>query len=522
MGDTEHAQDAKDTLNFLALFTRPCAGYAIGCTLGSMSAYIPTIGLEIHAELKTRTKMFCNSKNDPDEVRPNVNVCPVCMGFPGTLPVPNYEALRHVLSVGVAVGGALADYTEFDRKNYFYPDLPKGYQISQYKYPLVKGGALAGVELTRIHLEEDTARSQHLSRSLEKKQDVSSTPREDTEWSIIDFNRSGIPLMELVTEPVIHDAKTASFFAQELQRLLRTLSAGEANMEKGQMRVEANISICKDSAKFGTKVEVKNINSFKAVEKAIAYEIERQENLLDRGESVVQETRGWDENKGVTFSQRAKENSDGYRYFPEPDIPKFKLSRIAEFSTESLCKSMPELPWQKRSRYILLGLKETETEILVADQIYADFFDAEILKHLKAEEIQIGSNYLLSDIRGFGAGESELKNIRGGKFAEVISLLGEGVISSRGAKDLLAGLLKDGGNPREEAGKRGLLQIQDSTALSGIADQVIRDNEKVSVEVKKGKIEGIKFLIGQGMKKSKGTANPSELERILKQKLGIE
>lgn len=267
------------------------------------SEYKLTVGLEIHAELKTKTKMFCNSKNDPEEKRPNVNICPVCMGHPGTLPVINKEAVKHVIKLGLAVGGEIADFTEFDRKNYFYPDIPKGYQISQYKYPLVKGGSVAGVALTRVHLEEDTASSSH-----------------DTgDYSLVDFNRAGVPLMELVTEPVIHSAEEASRFAKELQLLLQYLGAGEANLEKGEMRVEANISVSKEDGKFGTKVEVKNLNSFKAVEKAILFEMDRQIELLEGGEKVAQETRGWDEHKEVTFSQRKKEDSHDYRYFPDPD-----------------------------------------------------------------------------------------------------------------------------------------------------------------------------------------------------------
>ncbi|HEY4493117.1 MAG TPA: Asp-tRNA(Asn)/Glu-tRNA(Gln) amidotransferase subunit GatB, partial [Candidatus Paceibacterota bacterium] len=304
-----------------------------------MPNYLPTIGLEIHAELKTRTKMFCDSKNDSDEVRPNVNICPICTAQPGTLPTINREAVKHVLKVGVACGSNLADYSEFDRKNYFYPDIPKGYQISQYKYPLVSGGSLNGVALTRIHLEEDTARSQHGSTG---------SPQDAGDFSLIDFNRAGLPLMELVTEPVMHDAKTAGNFARELQLLLRYLGASEANMEKGQMRVEANISVAQNvngkAQKLGTKVEVKNINSFRAVEKAIEYEVKRQIEELEGGGVVVQETRGWDDAKGKTFSQRKKESSHDYRYFPEPDLPKLKLSEVAEFTTEGLKKGLPELP----------------------------------------------------------------------------------------------------------------------------------------------------------------------------------
>ena len=282
-----------------------------------MSDYKATIGLEIHAELKTKTKMFCNSKNDPDEKRPNVNICPVCMAYPGTLPTVNFEAVKHVVRVGCAINGEIADYSEFDRKNYFYPDIPKGYQISQYKFPLVKGGMLNGVKITRVHLEEDTARSSH----------------DQGNYSLVDFNRAGVPLMELVTEPVIHTAEEASAFAKELQLLLQALGAGEANMEKGEMRVEANISIApktdnesrisnNEKEILGTKVEVKNLNSFKAVEKAIIYELKRHEEMLEKGEKIIQETRGWDENKEVTFSQRAKEDSHDYRYFPRPGYPK--------------------------------------------------------------------------------------------------------------------------------------------------------------------------------------------------------
>ena len=241
--------------------------------------YKPTIGLEIHAELKTKTKMFCACKNDTDEKRPNVNICPVCMGHPGTLPVINKEAVKSVLKVGLAVGGKLADFTEFDRKNYFYPDIPKGYQISQYKHPLVSGGELLGVKITRIHLEEDTARSSHETKD---------------ESSLVDFNRAGVPLMELVTEPVMHSAEEVVKFGQELQLLLQYLGVAEANMEKGEMRLEANISLSKDQS-LGTKVEIKNLNSFRSAERAIEYEIKRQTEILEGGEKIVQETRGWDD-----------------------------------------------------------------------------------------------------------------------------------------------------------------------------------------------------------------------------------
>src|SRR3989344_7843479 len=357
--------------------------------------YTPTIGLEIHAELKTATKMFCNSKNDPDESRPNVNVCPVCMGNPGTLPVVNKEAVKSVLKVGLALGGELADFTEFDRKNYFYPDIPKGYQISQYKYPFVSGGELNSVKITRIHLEEDTATSLH--------SDATSYKLPAT--SLLDFNRAGVPLMELVTEPVIHSAKEAADFAREFQLLLRYLGVAEANMEKGEMRVEANISITRSdlspdlrSDLLGTKVEVKNLNSFKVVEKAIEYEIKRQTKILEEGEKIAQETRGWDEQKGETFSQRQKEESHDYRYFPEPDIPKMKLSEFPEFSIEALKKELPELPKAKRERYTKdFEIKKNDIEIFIQNKKLAEFFEvvAKILGEKKL--IQLSANYIIND-----------------------------------------------------------------------------------------------------------------------------
>lgn len=316
--------------------------------------YLLTVGLEIHAELKTATKMFCACLNEPDAA-PNSHICPVCTAHPGSLPVINEEAVRKVLLVGKAVGGVLADYTEFDRKNYFYPDIPKGYQLSQFEHPLVRGGELGGVRLTRIHLEEDTGRSEHKG-----------------ETSLVDYNRAGVPLLELVTEPTIHAPEEAGVFAKELQLLLRTLGAGDANMEKGEMRVEANISVSKDGG-LGTKVEVKNLNSFRSVERAIAFEAKRQERLLESGGAVVQETRGWDEAKQETFSQRKKEGSADYRYFPDPDLPSLRTSEIPALQNLVL----PELPAERRARYAALGFLQTQDIAqLTGDFELAQFFDA--------------------------------------------------------------------------------------------------------------------------------------------------
>lgn len=476
-----------------------------------MSDYRPTIGLEIHAELKTKTKMFCACRNDADEKGANVNICPVCMAHPGTLPVINKDAVHKVLLVGTALGSTLADYSEFDRKNYFYPDIPKGYQISQYAYPLVKGGSLRGADITRIHLEEDTARSQH-----------------EGSTSLVDYNRAGVPLMELVTEPVIHDAETASSFARELQLLLRYLGAGDANMEKGEMRVEANISVSK-TGELGTKVEVKNLNSFRSVERAIAYEIDRQIAALESGETIMQETRGWDEVKLVTFSQRKKESSEDYRYFPEPDLPKLVLSEITEFSTESLTKSLPVLPWDRRNVYTdIVRLRSEDADYLVREPLLGDFFDM-ARKYLEVtkvdsmdgiESAKLVANYILSDIAGKReAGdlpEEWLKDEHNARrLAMLITLIQKGLLSSRGAKDTLVHMFTNVDEPEAIATAHGLMQKSDEGFLKEIVLQVIKMNPTVAVEYKAGKEAAMQFLVGQGMKLSKGAANPGVLRQHL-------
>jgi aspartyl-tRNA(Asn)/glutamyl-tRNA(Gln) amidotransferase subunit B len=493
--------------------------------------YIPTIGLEIHAELKTISKMFCPCGNDPDEEKPNVNICPICLGHPGTLPVLNMKAIEHVLRMGVAVDGTLADFTEWDRKNYFYPDIPKGYQISQYKFPLVSGGELSGVALERIHLEEDTAQSTH---------DIEVGPRGQT--SLVNFNRAGVPLMELVTKPVIHDATTAVRFAKELQLLLRYLGVSEANMEKGEMRVEANISVSSPAdmkaGRFGVKTEVKNLNSFRSVERAIEYEIGRQIALIEKGEKVVQETRGWDDSKNETYSQRSKESSHDYRYFPDPDIPKMKISEIPEFSVASLSKDMPELPWVKRDRYQKeYGMTDKEVAVFVESPRIAGHFES-IIKESgipnDKEFTRLATNYLLTDYLGllkkekFDDPESLISSITPYNFAELMLMIKDGQISSRGAKDLLnlavQSYIKDkkvfSSSFKDLAEKHNLLQKSDAADIEPIIEKVIADSAKVVAEYKAGKIASLQFLIGQAMKVTKGAANPTVIKELLVKKLG--
>ena len=480
-----------------------------------MTQYLTTIGLEIHAELKTRTKMFCDSKNDPDEIQPNINICPVCMGHPGTLPVINKEAVKHVLKVGIALGGEIANYTEFDRKNYFYPDIPKGYQISQYKFPLVKGGELNGVKITRVHLEEDTGKSTH----------------EKGEYSLIDFNRAGVPLMELVTEPVIHSTEDAVNFARELQLVLQYLGVAEANMEKGEMRVEANVSVSRETEtadsrrkKLGTKVEVKNLNSFRSVERAIGYEVKRHIALLEKGEKVVQETRGWDEHKEITFSQRQKEDSHDYRYFPDPDLPKLIISELPEFTKEELRKEIPLLPNEKRIFYKKeFDLKEGDTEIYIMRPKLGNFFE-EVVKLLKGKSsIALASNYIVSDLVGIikkennnNSGEIIFSPL---EFSKLIGLVASGKISSRGAKDILVLMHACGGDPETIAKDKNLLQNSDENLLKLTAEKLINLHSKVVEDYKNGKESALQFLVGQMMKETKGSANPVVAKQIFEELL---
>ena len=482
------------------------------CILNLME-YQVTVGMEIHAELRTKTKMFCASKNDPNEKHPNINICPVCMGHPGTLPVINNEAVRLVHRVGLALGGEIQKFSRFDRKNYFYPDLPKGYQISQYKYPLVLGGVLNGVRITRVHLEEDAGKLMHDSGG---------------KFSLVDFNRAGVPLMELVTEPDIKSAKEAKKFAEELQLTLQYLGASEANMEKGEMRCEANISVSKTN-EMGTKVEVKNLNSFRAVERAIEYEVKRQIEFLENGKKVMQETRGWNENKEETFSQRSKESAHDYRYFPEPDLPPMEFS---DKYSEELRATIPELPAEKRKRLAdEYKLEAKAVEILINDRVLAAFWEkvaSELREWIHEEGIthpptfetamKLTSNYFTSDLLGLIKEKeipvSELL-VDPENFAELIKMLINKEINSRVAKDVLRVMVEQGGDPSTIVENKGLKQIGDEVELSSMIKKIIYANPKAVADFKAGKQQSLQFLVGQIMKETKGTANPEIIRAVL-------
>ncbi len=478
--------------------------------------------------------MFCDCVNDAKETHPNVNVCPICMGHPGTLPAPNTQAIESVLRLGMVLGGDIPAVSKFDRKNYFYPDLPKGYQISQYDRPLIAGGLLCGVRIRRIHLEEDTGRLIH------NEPDSGSSPGRRA--SLVDFNRAGVPLMELVTEPDIANADDAVKFAKELQLIVRYLGVSDADMEKGQLRVEANVSIRPNSDRFvadstafdknsgdtslGTKVELKNINSFKALHDAIEYEIKRQAETLERGEKVRHETRGWDDAKRATVSQRHKEEAHDYRYFPEPDIPPLDMSK---FDLTALRKGIPEMPAAKRSRFAReYGLEPEVTELLIVDRGSAEFFE-EAVSELKTEdnknlatEIRLIANYLNADLRGLmteeGIGFDELK-LTPENFADLIELISHGKLTSRGAKDILAKMVETGEDPNTILEREGLHQVSDEAALLPLVEKIVLENPQALADYRKGKANALEFLVGQAMKELRGKGNPEILRKLFRERV---
>lgn len=456
--------------------------------------YTTTIGLEVHAELKTKSKMFCGCPNDPHASVPNTNICPVCLAHPGTLPVANFEAVKNVITFGVAVGGKVATYSEFDRKNYFYPDIPKAYQISQYAFPFITGGELSGIELTRVHLEEDTARSQH----------------DKGDQSLVDFNRAGVPLMELVTEPVIHDAKTAGNFARELQLMLRSLGISDANMEKGEMRVEANISVS-STDELGTKVEVKNLNSFRSVESAIEYEVQRQISVIESGQKLVQETRGWDEVKGQTFSQRSKETAKDYRYFPDPDLPKINTAEYPALQVSRQDEIFNKIPAKLREEYAAFGISEATIEIILQSQFLSRYFTQILATKLLNDNtaIVIAANYLLTDLSPLVLAQSDEKNIFTPEhFAQLVNAVHGRKLTTRVAKDVIIALALTDADPIAYATEHGLMVTVSTDDLRGMVTKIIADNESVVTEYRAGKTAALQFLLGQAMKQTRGAVDP--------------
>ncbi len=494
------------------------------------------IGLEIHAELNTKSKMFCSCLNKRDQSPANTNVCPICLGHPGTLPMPNKKAIDWTILTGLALNCQINLRSKFDRKNYFYPDLPKAYQISQYDKPFAFEGHLIvdrrKIDITRIHLEEDTGKSFH---QLEKEQ------------TLIDFNRAGAPLLELVTDPMIKDALEAKAFCQEFQRVLRYLEVSSANMEKGEMRCEANISLQKPKTwrrkgpeiiaitkhKLNNKVEVKNINSFKSLEKAINYEIKRQTTLLDKKQEIIAETRGFNEKLNKTISQRKKETAADYRYFKEPDIPDIIFTKT---QIDKLKKQIKELPLAKKRRFKKeFGLKEETIDILISDKDLADFSEkmiSELAAWTIAEEdsfdrqskklSQMAANWLSGELFTYFKNDNKkFKDnlITPENFAELMSLIWRGKINSNTGLKILKIMYEQGGDPTNIMDELGLEQIDNPDRLKNIIQDIVNKFPKQAQMYKEGKIPVIKFLIGKVMAQSKGKANPVKVKKILEEML---
>jgi aspartyl-tRNA(Asn)/glutamyl-tRNA(Gln) amidotransferase subunit B len=510
-----------------------------------MSRYAPIIGLEIHLRLKTKSKMFCRCPNVDEATPPNSSICPVCTGQPGALPVVNEQAIRLGVRAGLALQATIPDRANFDRKNYFYPDLPKGYQISQFDHPIVEKGfveipssiAVSGwrrVGITRAHLEEDAAKNIHDGK---------------TGATFVDFNRAGVPLLEIVTEPDIRSSQEAKTFLQELQAIMRAVGASDADMEKGYMRCDANISVLPiDEAghplqkEFNPKVEIKNMNSFRSVERAIEFEITRQSALYDAGEVAKAETRGWNDQTGETISQRTKETSADYRYFPEPDLPSIDLVRFRDDERAHL----PELPSASRQRLKEeYGFSEEDTRFLVGNEGWMEFAEhvmdelaswiessddsaqsgGEIIEKNKVIFARLVGGWLTNKLAGLLAQQGKtLGQIRldAENMAELIHLIQTEKINSANAQKLLALMIETGGDPSQLMETHQLAQDTSEEAASALITHLIEQNPDQAAQVRAGKLPVLKWFVGQAMKASQGRLNPTQAESLLKKHLGCE
>ena len=471
--------------------------------------YKTIIGLEIHAQLLTKTKAFCSCSAENLEFEPNTNICPICTGQPGTLPVLNEEVVKLAIKAGLILNGSVNKYSRFDRKNYFYPDLPKNYQITQYFHPIVTNGYIKigdkKVRIRRAHLEEDTAKMLHEGDQI-------STAQE----SLIDFNRSGIPLLEIVTEPDIETPFQARQFMEKLRDLLRYAEISTGDMEKGALRCDANISILdENTGKISKRVEIKNINSFKFVEKALEYEKERLIKSLETAEELIQETRGWDSVKKETFSMRTKEEEMDYRYFPEPDL--LPLILTDEF-IDTVKKTIPEMPDEKMKRFVTqYNIPEYDAGILSSSKELADYFEKCVEK---VKDAKFVSNLIMTDLlRAMKENEDNIENvkIKPEFFSDFKELLDSGKISTKIMKDIFPEVYKTGKSPKEIIKEKGLEQIDDEAELRNIVEQVIRENPDSVEKYKSGKTKLLGFFVGEVMKRTKGKANPQKTNQILKE-----
>jgi aspartyl-tRNA(Asn)/glutamyl-tRNA(Gln) amidotransferase subunit B len=477
----------------------------------SFMDYETVIGLEVHAQLLTKSKMFCSCSTDYVNAPPNTYVCPICLGMPGTLPVINKKAVEYTIMTALALKCTIPEYSKFDRKNYFYPDMMKNYQISQYDAPIGKHGGLTidsnghqkKINITRVHLEEDVAKLLHRGN-----------------YSLVDVNRSGIPLMETVSEPEISSAEEARDYLVKLRTILRYLGVSTGNMEDGSFRCDANISIRPSGSKeLLSKVEVKNMNSFKAVYQALKYESKRQRKVLEEGGTLVQETRGWMDEKEVTVSQRSKEYADDYRYFPEPDLPPLFFDRAW---IEEIKARLPELPETRKERFMAqYDLPLYDASILTSSRAMADYFE-DCLKLTSPNKAKMVSNWLLGDFsRLLNATNNDIENTRisPSLLVELLNLVDKGTISGPTAKAVFEKMFYTGKKASDIVAEGKLSQLSDATELQGIVKQVLANNAKAVADYKAGKQQALTFLTGQIMKATKGTANPAVVREILVQEL---
>lgn len=472
------------------------------------------IGIEVHVELATRSKMFCGcAVSFGDE--PNTNVCPVCLGLPGALPVPNRQAIEWIMEIGLALGCEVSERSVFHRKNYFYPDLPKNYQISQFDIPVchdghldvIVDGEVRRVGIERAHMEEDTGKSTHLGDGGRI---------HSAESTLLDFNRSGVPLVEIVSKPDIRSAAEARAYAQELRAVVSELGVSDARLEEGSIRFDANVSIRPHGSEtLGTKVEIKNMNSFRSLERAVDYEIKRQIAATESGEKIVQETRHWDEEAGVTHSMRTKEGSSDYRYFTEPDLVPMVMS---DAWVDEVRSRLPELPAQRRARYIDQGLDADLAGILN---------DApESLRSLYDDAVEAGAppkqaaNWTTGEVTAWlRRNEVESLPLVGAQLADLIALIDEGTISSSAAKEVLEGVMAGEGNPAQVAENRDLIQISDASALESVVEEVISANPEAVESFAAGETKVVGFLVGQVMRATQGKADPKAVNEMLSEKL---
>jgi aspartyl-tRNA(Asn)/glutamyl-tRNA(Gln) amidotransferase subunit B len=474
--------------------------------------YEIVIGLEVHTQLLTKSKMFCSCSTDYVSAPPNTHVCPICLGMPGILPVINEKAIEYTVMTALALNCTIPEYTKFDRKNYFYPDLMKGYQISQYDAPIGKGGWLTidsngtrkRINITRVHLEEDVAKLWHRG-----------------DYSLIDVNRSGVPLMEVVSEPEISSAEEARDYLIRLRNILRYLGVSTGNMEEGSFRCDANISIRPAASKeFLPKVEVKNMNSFKAVYQALEYESTRQKEVLEEGGELVQETRGWIEEEGITVTQRTKEYADDYRYFPEPDLPPLVWDRAW---IEEIRARLPELPEARRDRFMTqYGLSLYDANILTSSKAMAGYFE-NCVKLMDPGKAKTVSNWLLGDFsRLLNATNTEIENVKMSPkhLAEMLGLVDNGTISGPAAKAVFEEMFRSGKGASEIITEKKLSQISDAAEIREVVKQVMANNTAAVADYTSGKQQALTFIIGQVMKATRGRANPGVVREIIIQELG--